>query len=283
MADNYDVWADKIITQKDSEDDLIVDTTSKAGDWRNWANMIGHICHDIEKLWEGQITLFKNKAKARPLMTIAYYQGLALAFQYGDILRFLGNKFGYATIDTTVQVCNVVQVIVHKVETGATDQKGLRIHPGFKSLTTGTIAPLSALEQTEFEAYMEELKPCGRRIEYFGGAAGNLILTFVVYYDPLILNSDGSLFLDPATNPINDAVLSYQNDYVNKKGQFNQSELRKRLFQIDGVEDLTYTHHRYDILGGTTYVDEVAEGGFLLDRLYEYNKAGSPEITYTSI
>lgn len=282
MADSIETWRNKIIAEIEAEASIIVDSPSKFSRWGLWRDIVALISQCIQKIWEGTILEFQEKVKSKPLLTTYYYRLIALAFQYGDPLYYLGDRYGYVSVNTAKQVCNVCHVTEYTIESGNPGtQKGLRIHPGNQA-ADGTISALSTLQQAEFENYMEELKACGRRISYYSGAAANLIITIDIKYDPNILNPDGSLFLDPATNPIEDAIQDYMDTWVNYEGNFNETELRKRLFAIDGVADLDYTRHRYDAAGGTTYTN-ITDHIYLLDRLVDYNKAGTSEITYTSI
>lgn len=278
MADLIKTWGDKIRVYKNAESNLIVDTESKVGGWNLWKDIQAFCLRQIEIIWANKILAYKSKIAVRMFWQKTDYRDIALAFQYGKSVAFLGDRFGYVVPDSTLEVVDACMIMEKAVGT----QNGLYVHPG-KLDVNGDLQPLSTLEQAEFELYFEQMKQCGRRMEYIDTIVGNLIIQVEIFYDPLKFNADGSSFDDASIFPVVDAILGYQNEFVNVTGHLNQSELRKRLYAIDGVGDLLYTRQRWATLGVTTYVNHTAFGDIEIDKLAQYNKAGTPEITYTSL
>lgn len=279
MADLIKTWGDKMRVYKNAESDLIVDTESKGGGWGLWKDIQAFCLRQIEKIWEKSITNYQDKILVRQFWGLLDYRTIGLAFQQGKPLAFLGDRFGYVAPDPTLEIVDELMV----VEIDAVgSQNGLYFHPG-KLDGNGDLQPLSTIEQADFETYMEFMKQCGRRCIYISSVVGNLIITIQVFYDPLKINADGSKFDDPAVFPVEVAIADYMNTFVNPTGHFNESELRKRIYAIDGIGDLIYTHHRWDDAGGVAYLNLTGFGDVDVNKLAQYNKAGTPEITYTAL
>jgi hypothetical protein len=277
MVDSFETWGEHITEQKDADPVLIVDTTSKAGGWVLWKDIVARAMRSLERLWSGIGEEYDDKVKERVLQDDDYYRSIAILFQYGSILAFLGDTFGYTTVDSSKQIVDSCQV----VERTVSGQVGLRIH-GATLESDNTITRLSALEFAEFEFYMDEMKPCGKRTQILDAVIGNVILDMDVYYDPIKLNADGSEFTDASSFPILDAIREYQNEYVNKNAKFSIAEVLSRVSDVDGVEDVDFTKHRYDAAGGTSYTEGTAHE-IVIDKLFEYLKAGVSNIVYISI
>ncbi len=277
MVDSFETWGDRITEQKDADSVLIVDTTSKAGGWVLWKDIVARTIRSLEKIWSALGDSYDDKVKERVLQDDDYYRSIAVLFQYGSILAFLGDTFGYMTLDSSKQIVDSCQVVKKTV----TGQVGLRIH-GATLESDDTITRLTTLEHAEFKSYIDEMKPCGKRTEILDAVIGNVILDMDVYYDPIKLNADGSEFTDASSFPILDAIRDYQNEYVNKNAKFSISEVLRRVSEVDGVEDVDFTRHRYDAAGGTSYTEGTAHE-IVIDKLFEYLKAGVSNISYISI
>lgn len=277
MADNIKIWADRIDTQKNAESDIIVDTISVASRKNTWRDIIAFFLSLIQNIWDKSELDFEEKVATRPFRTIEELRQIAITWQYGKKPVFLGDRFGYVASDSSLEIADECCVIAID---SVGSQRGLIVHPG-KYDANGDLQPLSTLEQSDFELYFESMKSFGRRIDYVSTAIGNLILTIEIFYDPTKFNSDGSKFSDSSVFPVLDAIEDYMDNYVNKTGYINESELKRRLYIIDGVGDLIYTKHRWDGSGGTTYTDLTGFGSIDINKLVQYNKAGTPEITYT--
>jgi len=77
------------------------------------------------------------------------------------------------------------------------------------TLSGGVLGALSGPQLTAFTAYMQLVKDAGVRLQCTSGAADTFQPTMVIYYDPLVLNADGSRIDGTATTPVEDAVNAF--------------------------------------------------------------------------
>lgn len=276
MANTVQIWAKKMIAQKDAEADLIVDTNSSVGGWKISTDIVSFILRSLEKIFDSKKAEYEAKEAAVEIRTLSFYQALCLAYQEGDTLVFLGNKFGFHNIDTTKQIVGAVNIATHF----ASNRVGLKFH--VTRLVGNDLTALTTAEETAFMLYLQEVKPCGNRWIINALAVGNFIVTATVYYDPAKFNADGSLFADPSSFPVTDALYLYQNEHVNVFQEFSANEVINRILAIDGVEDINFVNHKRDAAGGTSYSTSTSYK-VALTQVYGYLHAGTPAITFTSI
>lgn len=132
---------------------------------------------------------------------LQWYVEKAKAFQYGvplpadsDVYAVVPPADGSVLIvgnAAAVELTNLIRIKVAKDAGG------------------GVLGPLSGPELAGFTSYMAKVKDAGVRLQCTSGAADTFQPTMVIYYDPLVLNSDGSRIDGTAATPVKDAANAF--------------------------------------------------------------------------
>lgn len=158
---------------------------------------------------------------------IPWYQSQALNFQMGHQLVWNAQtrKYGYAVNDESARIVKLASV----------GEVGNGLVMKVAKLDTNDLpTPLTSLELDAFTAYMEMVKFAGVHIQKISRPADLIRLKLRVYYDPMILASDGSLLTNPSVFPVKSAV----DDFLHLtpfNGMFNVTALINALEQVPGV------------------------------------------------
>jgi hypothetical protein len=249
-------------------DDL--SSASKVAIWRLffWTCAVAIWAHEnIFDLHKEEVETIASEAVTG---TLRWYRAKSLDFQNGDTLVWNNEllKFEYPDGSTGEKIVSNAAAI----ESG--NQVRIKVA---KDDGSGGLEPLSASEQTSFTTYINRIKFAGTNVAIVNNVADFLKIELVVYYDPLILDSNGVLISDGTTTPVLDAVNSYiQNLPFN--GVFNRTAFVDALQAAQGVTDPVLTTSEAKPSGGI-YADTgdnyTADAGYL-----QYDDVNSI-ITYT--
>jgi hypothetical protein len=159
--------------------------------------------------------------------TLFWYQKVALDFQMGYTLVWNNEKltYEYYSIDEAAKIVKLCAV---------SEGAGFLTVKLAKLSSSGFPEKLELYELTAFKIYFESVKYAGVIVNYISDDADKIRLKLKVYYNPSILNADGSLLTDPSRFPVVDAV----NDYLRLmpfNGVFNVTSLIDSLQQVEGV------------------------------------------------
>lgn len=194
----------------DSSQTLLNDltTTSKVSRWRLFVWLMAFA------LWF-QEAILTRLAKDTEQGTPAWYKRIALDFQYGDNLTLVDNVPVYNPIVAANRIIKLVAVIEPPLG-------GIIYKVAALDNSNNPIA-LTSPQMTAFQAYIALKKMAGTPVQFISQQADDLRLALRIFYNPLILASDGSLLSDSAVFPVNDAI----NDYLR---QINVDNFDGRLY-----------------------------------------------------
>ena len=94
-------------------------------------------------------------------------------------------------------------------------------------------APLDDNEKTAFEAYLHEIKDAGVRVDVISRHGDYLNLNMVIYYNPLLIKSNGESKAD-GTKVVEQAIKDYIEN-IPFNGEFRKNELVDVIQAVDGV------------------------------------------------
>lgn len=177
-----------------------LNTGSKVGFWRLLFSVITNAIFTLETNWDNfrsEILDIVNKGKIHSYL---WYRDQLLKYQHGYQMQYINGSYKYATTDTAAQVIN--QVAVLNVE-GV-----LRIKLA-KENVNGDLEPLTSDELQGARDYVMKIKDAGTNAVVSSEFPDELKLDLLVYYDPAIMNGDGSLVSDAAVFPVVDAIKDY--------------------------------------------------------------------------
>lgn len=202
--------------------------------------------------------------------TVRWYADQAKLFQYGDDLTWDGSKYVYDPVDASAQI----------VERSAAGVAGSQVRIKVAKLSGGSPVKLDPAEKTAFEAYMDLIKFAGTNVAVISKDGDTLHVELDLYYDPLVLASDGEDLDNPGTYPVEDAI----NDYIASlpfDGYLTRNALIDAIQAAAGVDDLKITtlEAKYGALPYSAIdVEYQPDAGYLeIDAAYPLNTS----ITYT--
>lgn len=207
----------------------VATSTSKVAIYRLFTRIVATCAWTVEVLFDTlRDELTTLIATLKPHST-RWYALKALDFQYGYNLATDSDKYDNSAL--TEEEIAESKVIKYVAVTENPDGK-LRI----KAVTEedGDLAPLSTPVKSAFTEYMARVKDAGVRLQIDSLPADKLKLTLKIYYDPLILNSDGQRLDGLDSEPVQNAVKNYLKN-LPFNGTFVLAYLTDALQQVDGV------------------------------------------------
>ena len=243
-------------------------SNSKVAVWRLFFWVVAFCIHLHEVVWDFfKIEIESILANKEP-GTTGWMVSKSLEFQYGDDLEWINNKFQYAIIDESKQIIKVA---------AGSEGEGIVILKVAK-ISGDEYVKLESGELDAYSAYIELIKYAGVRVTKISENADEAKIAYQVFYNPLILNSDGSLISDPTIFPVLTAVNTYLKN-LPFDGILVLSDLTQIIKGVVGVKDcvLTLAQARH---GSDAYAD--------IARTYETysgyitNATNYPALTYIS-
>lgn len=224
----------QIIDQKNSYTELAdINSDSKTAIWRLWVYIIAVVHYALENLFDQHksdvYTDLTNLKPHRP----QWYYNKALAFQYGhtvtDIIN--GEEDYYDNTSRTDDEVEAAQIIkVCAVSEGDTT---LQIKVATED-SENKLTQLSSDQKDAFTLYMEAIKDAGVYLDIVNRPADKLKLSLDIYYDPLILDSDGLPITGGSSEPVKEAVRDYLRE-LPFDGTLVLASLIDKLQQVEGV------------------------------------------------
>lgn len=210
----------------DSSQKLLSDiqSTSKVADWRLWLWIVAFGMYTLEALLDAFRTEIDAKVLGAKAHNLRWYWKQALAFQLGYDLVYNENQenYQYDQVDTDAQI----------ITRSATEESQGRV---IVKVATDTGA-LTSGEMDAFSAYMSKMKDAGTDLLLVSTTPDEFKIELEVYYNPMVLNPDGSLILDSNTKPIEDQITLYRTS-LEFNGAFNRNAFIDSLQKSEGVVD----------------------------------------------
>ncbi len=273
---------DSIITEKESlssltglapvpedSDNLLTDLTSssKVAVWRLIFWIISYAIYIHEQLFDSYKEDIEQLSNAVIPATAKWYQKQCLLYQHGDTLLWDGNKYGYTTIDSSLQIVKRAAI---------RDAGGQLLIKVAKLGGGGLPEKLTAAEKAGFVGYIAKINIAGTLYNVISKDGDLLYIKYNVYYNPDILASDGSLLSDASTFPVEDSI----NNLIGSlpfDGVLLLSALTDSVQASEGITDCDLTHAQAKSSdAGATYTTIVnrydTEAGYLvIDPTYPLN------------
>lgn len=214
----------------DTAQDLLNDvtSTSKVAEWRLWLWVVAFATHVLEKAQDVFKAEVEDLVAATKAHTLFWYQQLCFNFQYGDDLVFDEDLqlFKYPTEDQAAKI----------ITNAATDESNGRVIIKVAKAS----GKLDVNEVAAFQTYLSKLKDAGTDILLISTDPDDLKATINIYYNPLVLKSDGTLISDSNTSPVEDAMQQYI-DALEFNGAFVLTDFVDALQAAEGVDNPVLT------------------------------------------
>ena len=200
-------------------------STSMVAIWYLWTYIVAVCQWTLEVLFDDHVEEVNNIIATQKPHSLQWYVTMAKGFQYGVSLP--------ADSDTYAAVPPADPAVLIVANAAAVELTNL-VRIKVAKLAGGILAALTTPELTAFTAYMAKIKDAGVRLQCTSGNADNLQLALTVFYDPLILNADGSRIDGTTTTPVSDAVNNFL-DNLPFNGVFVLNSLIGTLQAVHGV------------------------------------------------
>lgn len=210
----------------DSSQNLLQDLTSqsKVAIWRLLFFVVAVSIYVLEKLFDEHKIWIENRASELIVGSEKWYELKAREFQFGDNLEFDGTVYKYPVIN---EENKIVKIVAAKQSAGLVLLK-------LAKLDGDNPIPLNTVELDAFKAYINKVKFAGIKVPCVSRDADELNIAYTVYYNPLVLNSEGQLLSDTSIKPAEIAINNYCKN-LPFNGVFSVTELTDKIQQSEGV------------------------------------------------
>jgi hypothetical protein len=230
MARTIDEIFNSIMAEKATKAELnTVNSISRVAMFRMWAYITAVCIWVHEKYWDVFRTEIETRIEEQVLGKGRWYRLKALAFQYGQALPDDSDQYDNSLL-TDAQV-EALQIIKYASVTEISGK--LRIKVAKK--IGGLPAQLTEDELAAFKEYMERIKFAGVKLIIDSLPPDSLKLVLDIWYNPLVLKSDGSRIDGAAAEPVKDGIKTYLN-LLPFNGEYATTRLTNYLETINGVE-----------------------------------------------
>ncbi len=200
-------------------------SNSKVAIWRLWTYVVAVCIWSLENLFDSHKEEVAQLLAAQRPHTLQWYVNKARQFQYGTTLPDGSDTYTTTTEDPLVMI----------VKYAAAVELPNIIRLKVARQGSASLEGLTGPELAALKAYMGRIKDAGIRLQVTSAAADNLLLSLKIYYDPLVLMSDGSRIDGTAAAPVKTTVNTFLAD-LPFNGVFILNKLIAALQSVDGVK-----------------------------------------------
>jgi hypothetical protein len=229
MARTQQEIEQSIIDYKETRQELsVLDSLSNTAIWRAWVYISSLINRTIEVIFDKHRTEVENLIDEMKAHRPSWYKNMTLAFRYGQSL--IPDTDRYDDTGLTPDIIEASKVVKY-----AAAKDGSTLIIKVAGETNGERSPLTADQEASLISYLEEIKDCGVDIELINEEPDYYRLTADIYYDPMILNSQGNRLDGSISQPVQSAIKNYIAN-LSFNGEYSNMALCDILQQIEGVK-----------------------------------------------
>jgi len=229
MARNIEYWKQQIIDAKNSRSELSsLNSTSSTAVYRIIIYIVAVVCATLDSLFDLHKSEVENIIENKVPSRLKWYRNIAFEFQYGQ--NWNEELEAYENIGLTEEEITAQKIIN---QTAVTEVYG-RLRIKVIKLVDAANTVLSVDELSAFQAYMDRRKDAGVKISCESLPPDDLKLVVDLWYDPLILKSDGSRVDGSELTPVSDAIQSFLKN-LPFNGEYVNTRLEDYLKSVTGV------------------------------------------------
>jgi len=174
MARETEEIYQELLAEKQARPELSgLDSPSNTAVWRYWLRLLAQLFRWNEEKQDAFRGEIEQAIYDSQYGTFEWWTARARAFQYGDILQFMDNKYRYAAIDPARRIVHFVSV---------TDERGM-VKVKAAKMGNGRPEPLNAGEAAALLAYARSIRPPGTRLAVESLPADRLKTRLRVHYN----------------------------------------------------------------------------------------------------
>lgn len=192
----------------------------------------------FEQFMVDLLALLRNNKAHTP----RWYATRAKEFQFGYELA--GDTDQYDNSALTPELIEASRIVKFAAGIEADDQSILFLKIARE--VNGVKHPLTDVQLAAFSAYVDKYKDAGVRIKIVNAQGDDLRLVLDIYYDPLVLDSEGKRLDGTDNTPVQNAIRNYISN-LSFNGYYTGQALIAALQDVQGVElaDLKLAAARY--------------------------------------
>jgi hypothetical protein len=255
-----------------------VTTTSKVAEHRIWLWVFSLFSWMMEVLFDAHRTEVDARVQQARFGTLQWWVLKMKAFQYGYALAVVDDFFTYVDTTSSGAVASRIVTRAAAISLGGGDI----LLKAAKEPVADEPEALSGSERDALEEYCRMIQPAGPTVTVLSLNADRLRLTATCYYDPLLINPDGTLISDGSTRPVDDAIRAYLKA-IPFNGVMSITHLIDAVQAVAGVNDFTVQTAEYRPGASVSYtvINRVHEtvSGYMREEDAPY--AFEDTITYT--
>lgn len=229
-------------------------------------DIIAYTIYVLEQLFDTHKKEVDDIIEQKMPHRASWYRFKAKEFQNGFALITDSDK--YNNTGFTNQQIEDSKIIKYAAVTQSAGQLLIKI----AAESDGVLEPITPLQKRSFDAYIAEIADCGVKYIVINNLPDILLLTLVIYRDPLVLNADGLSILT-GKKPVEDAILEYLKE-LPFNGELVLAHLVDKLQKVEGVK---IPH----IINAETKIIDVNTGIYLAEQRIDVKTV--PESGYFTI
>jgi len=206
----------------------VATSTSKVAIFRLFTRIVAVAIWTVEVLFDTLKAELNELLAALKPHSLRWYANKAKDFQYGYSLPIDTDKYDNSLL--TEEEIEDSKIVKYSAVTEGDDGK-LRIKVAKEA---ADLEPLAVGELAAFSEYMARIKDAGVRLLISSNTPDKLKLTLKIFYDPLILNSNGQRIDGSDLEPVQNAVRTYLKN-LPFNGVFVLAYLVDALQTVEGV------------------------------------------------
>jgi hypothetical protein len=206
----------------------VLTSTSRTAIWKLLTYVVAACQWTVESLFD------LHKQEVQQLIdnlkphSLRWYANMARNFQYGHDLA--PDADFYDNTGLTDEQINASKIIAYSAV--VEQEKNLRIKVA--KIENNDLAPLTIEEKAAFTAYMNRIKDAGVKLVIDSLPPDSLKLKLRIFYNPLVLDSNGARLDGTSSTPVQDAIHAYLKN-LPFNGWLVLAYLTDALQQVDGV------------------------------------------------
>lgn len=178
-------------------------STSRVAVWKMLFYAVAFAWNALDQLFDLFRAETDDKIKLLKPHSARWFAYKATLFQYGYNLVDETDYYDNAALNEDQIAASKIIAYAAVVE----QDRGIRIKVA--RLLSGDLAPITADQMTSFKEYMERVKPAGIKLLITSQVADDLKATIRVFYNPLVLRSDGGRIDGVDNEPVQNALKAY--------------------------------------------------------------------------
>ncbi|WP_166964585.1 hypothetical protein [Yeosuana marina] len=228
----------QILTEKANYISLdTLNSTSKVSIFGIWAGIVATVIWTLYVFFDLFTQEINTKIKEQKKYSLLWYRNRALEFRYGQ--QIINDE--YTDDGYTEEEIEAMKVIKRAavIELELNNRKHLYIKVATED-ENGDLAPVPNEVKAALEVYYSDpehgVKAAGTKIIIYTDEADDLKLNIDFFYNPLVLDENGSRIDGTSNTPVQDVVRDYLKN-LKFNGEFNIAKLEDLLQDVDGCSN----------------------------------------------